>query len=146
MSANQAAWLEDISRELADNGDPWGALNSQITADLLRLTDALIRLGEEANGDINNFAVPPTRGVTDCQELLRAHRDEVLQLLPERIHAQVLNDFSSTEHLAGLRAHGATEVFVDLNFSSRVGSPDVHAAEATAYAEHVLDALAPARL
>ena len=39
---------------------------------------------------------------------------------------QVLDD------LAGLRAQGVTEVFVDLNFSPRVGSPDVDADAATA--------------
>lgn len=50
---------------------------------------------------------------------------------------QVLDD------LAALRHRGVTEVFVDLNFSARVGSPDVDAEEATAYAEHVLAALAP---
>jgi len=51
---------------------------------------------------------------------------------------QVLDD------VAALRAQGVTEVFVDLNFSPLVGSPDVDAVEATAYAEHVLNALAPA--
>lgn len=50
---------------------------------------------------------------------------------------QVLDD------LADLASHGATEVLVDLNFSPRVGSPDVDADEATAEAERVLDALAP---
>ena len=52
--------------------------------------------------------------------------------------AQVLDD------LAGLRAQGVTEVFLDLNFSARVGSPDVDADEALRYAERVLDAFAPA--
>ena len=52
--------------------------------------------------------------------------------------AQVLDD------LAALRGQGVTEVFVDLNFSPQVGSPDVDAGEATAYAEQVLEALAPA--
>ena len=52
---------------------------------------------------------------------------------------QVLDD------LAGLRVRGVTEAFFDLNFSPRVGSPDVDAGDATAYAEHVLEALAPAR-
>lgn len=50
---------------------------------------------------------------------------------------QVLDD------LAGLRAHGVTEVLVDLNFSPRIGSPDVEPDAATAEAERVLDALAP---
>ncbi len=53
---------------------------------------------------------------------------------------QVLDD------LAALRAQGVTEVFLDLNFSRRVGSPDVDASEAVAYAEQVLDAFAPASL
>ncbi len=53
---------------------------------------------------------------------------------------QVLDD------LAGLRAQDVTEVFVDLNFSPRVGSPDVDADAATSEAERVLDALAPAHL
>ena len=52
---------------------------------------------------------------------------------------QVLDD------LAGLRAHGVTEVFVDLNFLPRVGSPDVDVEVAVAEAERVLDALAPNR-
>lgn len=47
------------------------------------------------------------------------------------------------EDLAALRRRGVTELFFDLNFSPRVGSPDVDAGEATAYAEHVLEALAP---
>ena len=51
---------------------------------------------------------------------------------------QVLDD------LAALRAQGVTEVFLDLNFSPRVGSPDVDAGAALAYAERVLDAFAPA--
>jgi hypothetical protein len=45
--------------------------------------------------------------------------------------------------LAALRDRGVTEVFLDLNFSPSVGSPDVDAAEATAEAERVLEALAP---
>ena len=51
---------------------------------------------------------------------------------------QVLDD------LRDLRAHGVTEALVDLNFSPRVGSPDVDPAALLAEAERVLDALAPA--
>ena len=53
---------------------------------------------------------------------------------------QVLGD------LAALRAQGATEVFLDLNFSPRVGSPDADVERSTSYAEQVLDAFAPAHL
>jgi probable F420-dependent oxidoreductase len=48
------------------------------------------------------------------------------------------------EDLDAMRAQGVTEVFFDLNLSPRVGSPDVDAGEALAYAERVLDAFAPA--
>ncbi|WP_103381429.1 LLM class F420-dependent oxidoreductase [Pseudonocardia dioxanivorans] len=51
--------------------------------------------------------------------------------------AQVLDDLSA------LRAQGATEVFLDLNLSPRVGSPAVDPAAAVAYADQVLDAFAP---
>ena len=51
---------------------------------------------------------------------------------------QVLDD------LADLRAQGVTEVFFDLNFSRRAGSPD--GGRALEYAERVLDAFAPAEM
>jgi Luciferase-like monooxygenase len=50
---------------------------------------------------------------------------------------QVLDD------LAALRTQGVTEVFLDLNFSPRVVSPDVDPAAALAHADLVLDAFAP---
>ena len=53
---------------------------------------------------------------------------------------QVLDD------IVRLRAHGVSEVFVDLNFSPRIGSPDVDPIAASDEAERVLDALAPAQL
>jgi alkanesulfonate monooxygenase SsuD/methylene tetrahydromethanopterin reductase-like flavin-dependent oxidoreductase (luciferase family) len=50
------------------------------------------------------------------------------------------------EDLMALRERGVTEVFLDLNFSPRVGSPDVDPAEGLGEAERVLEALAPAHL
>jgi hypothetical protein len=50
---------------------------------------------------------------------------------------QVLGD------LAALGAQGVTEVFLDLNLSSRVNFPDVDAGAALEYAERVLDAFRP---
>ncbi|HWH29672.1 MAG TPA: TIGR03619 family F420-dependent LLM class oxidoreductase [Mycobacteriales bacterium] len=47
------------------------------------------------------------------------------------------------DDLVALRHQGVTEVFLDLNFSPRVGSPHVDADQAAAYAERVLDAFAP---
>lgn len=51
---------------------------------------------------------------------------------------QVLDD------LAGLRAQGVTEVFLDLNFLPWINAADVDVGEAAAFAEHVLQAFAPA--
>jgi hypothetical protein len=45
---------------------------------------------------------------------------------------------------ATLAGQGVTEVFVDLNFSPRVGSPHVDEAAAMREAERVLNALGPA--
>ena len=50
---------------------------------------------------------------------------------------QVLDD------LAGLRAHGVTEVFLDLNLAPAVSAPDADEQQSLAYAEQVLDAFAP---
>jgi probable F420-dependent oxidoreductase len=45
--------------------------------------------------------------------------------------------------LKALDDQGVTEVFLDLNFNPRVGSPDVDPAESTAYAERVLETFSP---
>lgn len=45
--------------------------------------------------------------------------------------------------VAGLAAHGVTEVLLDLNLSSRVGTMEVGAAEALERAERVMEELAP---
>jgi probable F420-dependent oxidoreductase len=73
------------------------------------------------------------RGVVDLLDEEPAGPRRALQGTRE----QVLAD------LAGLRRQGVTEVFLDLNFSPRVGSPDVDAGEAVAHAERVLEAFAP---
>jgi probable F420-dependent oxidoreductase len=46
--------------------------------------------------------------------------------------------------LETLSRQGVTEVFIDLNFNPRVGSPDIDPAESTDYAQRVLETFAPA--
>jgi probable F420-dependent oxidoreductase len=46
--------------------------------------------------------------------------------------------------LGALSGQGVTEVFLDLNFTPQVGSPDVDPVEATEYAHRVLETFAPA--
>ena len=48
------------------------------------------------------------------------------------------------DDLGRLAGVGVTEVFLDLNFVPRVGSPDVDPVGAEAYAHEVLEAFAPA--
>jgi probable F420-dependent oxidoreductase len=74
------------------------------------------------------------RGLVDLLDNDMGERRRPLQGTRE----QVLDD------LAALRAQGVTEVFLDLNFSPRVGSPDVDSGAAIAYADRVLEAFAPA--
>jgi alkanesulfonate monooxygenase SsuD/methylene tetrahydromethanopterin reductase-like flavin-dependent oxidoreductase (luciferase family) len=45
--------------------------------------------------------------------------------------------------LEPIAAQGVTELFVDLNFDPRVGSPDADVAESRRRVDEVLDALAP---
>jgi alkanesulfonate monooxygenase SsuD/methylene tetrahydromethanopterin reductase-like flavin-dependent oxidoreductase (luciferase family) len=45
--------------------------------------------------------------------------------------------------LEPIAAQGITELFVDLNFDPRIGSPDADAAESRRRADEVLEALAP---
>ena len=47
------------------------------------------------------------------------------------------------DDLGRLHEAGATEVFLDLNFAPRVGSPDVDAVGAEAHAHEVLETFAP---
>ena len=75
------------------------------------------------------------RGLVDLVDDARTERRPL-----QGTREQVLDD------LVGLRAQGVTEVFFDLNFSPRVGSPDVDANAALDEAERVLDAFAPAHL
>jgi probable F420-dependent oxidoreductase len=72
------------------------------------------------------------RGVVDLVDDDHGEQRRPLQGTRE----QVLDD------LAALRAQGVTDVFLDLNFSPWVNSPDVDAGAALAYAERVLDAFA----
>ena len=79
------------------------------------------------------------RGVPDLVDGDLVDEDAGTQRRPfQGTREQVLDD------LAALRAQGVTEVFLDLNLSPRISSPDVDAAEALTYAERVLDTFAPA--
>jgi alkanesulfonate monooxygenase SsuD/methylene tetrahydromethanopterin reductase-like flavin-dependent oxidoreductase (luciferase family) len=75
------------------------------------------------------------RGVVDLVDDPGGHRRPL-----QGTREQVMDD------LAALRTHGVTEVFLDLNLSPRVVSPDVEAGAALDYAERVLDAFAPANV
>ena len=100
----------------------------------LRATAELVRDGAREAGRDPDAVRILVRGVVELHE----HDPGPARRPLTGTREQVLDD------LAALRRQGATEVFLDLNFSPRVGSPDADAAEAVAYAEQVLDAFAPA--
>jgi alkanesulfonate monooxygenase SsuD/methylene tetrahydromethanopterin reductase-like flavin-dependent oxidoreductase (luciferase family) len=112
----------------------WIGSSRQDLAELPRSVEAVRAGAREAGRDEDAVRVV-LRGLVDLREQAPSGPRRHLQGTRE----QVLDD------LAGLRRLGVTEVFLDLNFSPRVGSPHVAADEALAYAEQVLEAFAPAR-
>jgi probable F420-dependent oxidoreductase len=122
---------------------------------------ALRRAGRLAQGWISSSRQDLTR-IGACVETVRdgareAERDpEAVRILVRGL-VELLDDDPGEQRrplqgtreqvlddLAALRAQGVTEVFFDLNFSPRVGSPDVDAGAALEYADRVLEAFAPA--
>lgn len=125
--------------------------------------EALRRAGRLAEGWISSTKQDPGE-LARSVELVRAGareagRDEDAIRVLVRVVVELRDDeaagprapFSGTREqvmgdIVALGGQGATDVLVDLNFSPRVGSPYVDAAMAVAYAEDVLEALAPSRL
>lgn len=110
----------------------WIASSRHDPADLARSIDTVRAGAREAGRDPDALRIV-VRGLVDLVE--DAPRGTRRPLHGTR--DQILDD------LAVLRTQGVTEVFVDLNLSPRVGSPDVEPGAALAHAEHVLDAFAP---
>lgn len=124
---------------------------------------ALRRAGRLAQGWISSSGQDLSR-IADSVELVRAGAREAgrdpdaVRILVRAVVDVVDRDPGGERHpfhgtreqvladIVGLHAQGVTEVFVDLNFSPRVGSPDIDPNAASDEAERVLDALAPARL
>ena len=94
---------------------------------------AVVRGGAEQAGRDPAAVRVVVRGLVDLVDAPPADRRPLVGT-----RDQVLDD------LRALAGQGVTEVFLDLNFSPRVGSPDVDPAEALAYAEQVLEAFAAA--
>lgn len=113
----------------------WICSSRRTLSDLERSV-ALVREGaHEAGRDPDEVRVV-ARAQVDVVEDEQGARRELFHGTREQILAD----------LAAFRGRGVTEVFVDLNFSPRVGSPDMDAVAATSEALRVLDALAPAHL
>jgi probable F420-dependent oxidoreductase len=93
---------------------------------------AVVRSGAEESGRDPSVVRVVVRGLVDLLDAEPSGDRSPLH----GTRAQVLDD------LRALAAQGVTEVFLDLNFSPRVGSPDVDPTAALAYAEQVLEAFA----
>lgn len=115
-------------------GQGWISSTKQ---DLNRLSEsvALVREGARDAGRDPAAVRIVVRAVVELVE----HDPGPSRLPMHGTREQVLDD------LAALGRQGVTEAFVDLNFSPRVGSPDIEARAATDHAEQVLEALAPLR-
>lgn len=114
--------------------DGWIASSRQ---DLVRIEESigLVRAGAEQAGRDPATVRAVVRAIVDLHER-PLDRREPLQGNVDQVR----------EDLLALRRRGVTEVFVDLNFSPRVGSPDVEPDAAEDHALGVLEALAPGAL
>lgn len=104
--------------------------------DLTRIADSIATIraaASEAGRDVEALRIV-VRGLIELSDRDPGEGRRPLQGTRE----QILGD------LGTLRAQGVTEVFFDLNFSPRVGSPDADAGESLALAERVLETFAPA--
>lgn len=93
---------------------------------------ALVRAGAEEAGRDPAAVRVVVRGLVDLRDGEPSER-RALQGSREQI----------VEDLRALASQGVTEVFLDLNFSPRVGNPAVDPQRSVAYAEQVLEAFAP---
>ena len=110
----------------------WICSSRQDLADLGASIETVRAGAREAGRDPETLQIV-VRGVVDLVD-----QDPGGQRRPlHGTREQVLDD------LAALGAQGVTEVFLDLNLSPRVASPDVHAGAALSHADRVLDAFAP---
>jgi probable F420-dependent oxidoreductase len=110
---------------------------SSSRADLTAVSDAIATIhgaAQEAGRDPSALRIV-VRGVVQLGDEARTDEGERRQLTGSA--EQIRDD------LGRLREAGVTEVFLDLNFSPRVGSPDVDPVSAEAYAHEVLETFAP---
>jgi probable F420-dependent oxidoreductase len=105
----------------------------------------LTRIGASIQA-VRDGAVAAGRDPGELQIVVRAV-PELLDVAPGQRHRPLQGTREEVlDDLAALSAQGVTEVFLDLNLSPRVGSPDVDPGAASDYAQRVLDAFAPADL
>jgi probable F420-dependent oxidoreductase len=76
-----------------------------------------------------------------CRGVVRVGPDADLAETPRRRLTGTIEQIASD--LEPIAAQGITELFVDLNFDPRIGSPDADANESSRRADEVLEALAP---
>lgn len=116
-------WVSSSGQDLASVGRSIGVVRraaEQAGRDPQRLrfvSRGVVRVREDGAG---GGARPDRRPLTGTLEQIRADLDLVA-------------------------AQGVTELFVDLNFDSRIGTPDADPDESVRRADEVLDALAPGR-
>ena len=121
-------------RRVGRVADGWVSASRQ---DLTAIGDAVEAVKDAAreagrDADALRFVV---RGVVRLDEDVsdRAGRRRPLTGTPDQVRRD----------LDDLEAQGATEVFLDLNFASRVGSPDADPEASLAYAREVMQTFAP---
>ncbi|BDZ52494.1 hypothetical protein GCM10025867_47350 (plasmid) [Frondihabitans sucicola] len=96
--------LEAISQQSVPEGKPWLALNAQIMADMLRLDEALAKTGEKLDPGIYEFSLTPSPPLENSSFVQVAHRNNVLDFVPDDTAALLQSLWAPLDHLELVRS------------------------------------------
>jgi probable F420-dependent oxidoreductase len=120
-------------RRVGRIADGWISSSRTDLTTIGEMVDTIKAAAEQAGRDVNNLRFI-CRGVVRLQEAPLPDDDRP----PLTGSAEQIK-----QDLAHLETQGITEVFADLNFDPRMGSPDVEPAQALALADATVEALRP---
>ena len=110
VETGPAAILERISQDSVSEGKPWLAVNAQMMADMLRLDEALEITGDKLDPGIYDFALSPSPPLENSRFVQEAHRNNVLDFVPESSEAAVQDRWAPLDHLALVRSPSTEDI------------------------------------
>lgn len=101
--SDRADWLDYLSQTRAQAGDPLLALNTQMSADILRMEETIANLGEKVSVTVFDFSLAPAPLIDSAREVHDAFRENLLDSVTEGARAAVEGAWAPIDHLVPLR-------------------------------------------